>query len=46
MTGTGGRERREVGDEIKEVMRASSCSHDKDAGFYLGCGMKTWEEFA
>lgn len=41
VTGTEGMERRVVGDEVREVVRASSGRHDEDAGFGVGCAMKT-----
>lgn len=33
--------RRVVGDKIREVVRVSSGGHDEDAGFDVGCAMKT-----
>ena len=32
--------RKEGGDEVREVVGASSCRHYRDLGFYLGCGVK------
>lgn len=30
-----------VRDEVREVVRTSSGRHDEDAGFDVGCAMKT-----